>query len=102
MSGTIHQAMVSSSFPNASKVHTNPPIAFCRESDVKKMYPFGESDSGATGKQIQHDAYVDGIDLTVLPFAQEAIASIAALAKHAADPATFQFSNAKRIDTHTQ
>lgn len=64
------------------------------------MYPFG--DTNTLWKQIQHDAFVDGIDLTVLPFAKEALASISALAADTVDISAFDFSNAKRIDTHTQ
>lgn len=52
--------------------------------------------------QIQYEAYVDGIDLTVLPFAKEAIASIASLASNVVDMQEFDFSTSKRIDTHTQ
>ena len=52
--------------------------------------------------QIQYDAYVDGIDLTVLPFAKEAIASITSLASNAVDMQEFDFSTSRRVDTHTQ
>jgi hypothetical protein len=52
--------------------------------------------------QIQYEAYVDGIDLSVLPFAKEAIASIATLASSKVDMKEFDFSTAKRVDTHTQ
>ncbi|KAF1838528.1 hypothetical protein BDW02DRAFT_564892 [Decorospora gaudefroyi] len=51
--------------------------------------------------QVQYEAFVDGIDLTVLPFAQEAIADIASLASNPVDTTTFNFTKATRIDTHT-
>ena len=52
--------------------------------------------------QIQYEAHVDGIDLTVLPFAKEAIASIASLASSMVNVKEFDFSTSKRVDTHTQ
>ncbi|KAK1910919.1 hypothetical protein P3342_011521 [Pyrenophora teres f. teres] len=64
-----------------------------------RMYPFG--DTNTLWKQIQHEAYVDGIDLTVLPFAKEALESITALATNTVDASAFDFSDSKRIDTHT-
>jgi len=64
------------------------------------MYPFG--DTNTLWKQIQHEANVDGIDLTVLPFAKEALESLTALAENTVETAAFDFSTAKRIDTHTQ
>jgi hypothetical protein len=52
--------------------------------------------------RIHHDASADGIDLSVLPFTQEAIASIEALSTNIVDTVSFNFTNASRIDTHTQ
>ncbi|KAF1947197.1 amidohydrolase 2 [Clathrospora elynae] len=52
-------------------------------------------------KRIQHAAYRDAIDLTSLPFAEEAIRSIAALSTNLTDTSTFDFEHATRIDTHT-
>lgn len=52
--------------------------------------------------KIQRDAHEDDIDLTVLPFAKEAIGSIAELAVNQVDTKQFTFQGAKRIDVHTQ
>jgi hypothetical protein len=52
--------------------------------------------------KIQFDAHDDGIDLTSLPFAKEAIESIAKLAENKVDVGKFGFREAKRIDVHTQ
>jgi hypothetical protein len=83
-----------------------------RETNVMKAYPYGkpypapsngtQHDENKLWMQIQYEAYVDGIDLTVLPFAEEAIASIAALASERVDTKSFDFSTSKRVDTHTQ
>jgi hypothetical protein len=51
---------------------------------------------------IQHNASTDGIDLSVLSFTKEAIASIAALSTHLISRTTYDFTHATRIDTHTQ
>jgi hypothetical protein len=51
---------------------------------------------------IQHNASTDGIDLTVLSFTEEAIASIAALSTNLVSPTPYDFTHATRIDTHTQ
>ncbi|EDU50368.1 amidohydrolase 2 [Pyrenophora tritici-repentis Pt-1C-BFP] len=66
---------------------------------MQLMYPFG--DTNTLWKQIQHESYVDGIDLTVLPFAKEALESITALATSTVNTSSFDFAYAKRIDTHT-
>lgn len=76
------------------------------------MYPFGqpypEASNGAQSRQndiwtkIQLDAHNDAIDLTALPFAREAIGSIAALAEDKVDVSKLDFRGAKRIDVHTQ
>ena len=52
--------------------------------------------------RIQQDASADGIDLSVLKFTQEAIASITALSTNIFDTSAYDFTNATRIDTHTQ
>ncbi|USP82841.1 hypothetical protein yc1106_10115 [Curvularia clavata] len=74
------------------------------------MYPFGQpfpeasngtqSQQNEIWKQIQHDAHSDGIDLTALPFAKEAIGSIAALASEKVELGAGAF-NGRRIDVHT-
>jgi hypothetical protein len=51
---------------------------------------------------IRHNASIDGIDLSVLSFTEEAIASIAALSTNLVSPTTYDFTYATRIDTHTQ
>lgn len=76
------------------------------------MYPFGQPYPDASNDtqswqnelwmKIQRDAHEDEIDLTVLPFAKEAIASIAELAVKQIDTKQFGFQGAKRIDVHTQ
>jgi predicted TIM-barrel fold metal-dependent hydrolase len=52
-------------------------------------------------KRIQDDAASDGIDLSVLPFTQDAITSITALSTNLVSPTAFDFTNATRVDTHT-
>ncbi|KAL1797015.1 hypothetical protein ACET3X_005555 [Alternaria dauci] len=74
-------------------------------------YPYGkpyltpsndiQHDENKLWVQIQYEAYVDGIDLTVLPFAKDAIASIASLASNVVDLQDFDFSTSTRVDTHT-
>ena len=53
--------------------------------------------------RIQQDALTDGIDFSVLPFAQEALRSIADLERTVANAlkSNFSFENAKKVDTHT-
>ena len=51
--------------------------------------------------RITSNAARDNIDLSVLPFWQEALDSITSLAQHAANTPLPDFSNATRIDTHT-
>lgn len=75
------------------------------------MYPFGQpfpeasngvqSQQNEIWKKIQHDAHSDGIDLTALPFAKEAIGSIAALAGEKVELSGERF-NGRRVDVHTQ
>ena len=77
-----------------------------------EAYPYGkpyptpsngtQHDENKLWMQIQYEAYVDGIDLTVLPFAKEAIASITSLASNSVDVQEFDFSTSRRVDTHTQ
>lgn len=52
-------------------------------------------------QRIIANAARDNIDLTVLPFLQEALSSITSLAPTAATTPLPDFSNARRIDTHT-
>lgn len=73
------------------------------------MYPFGHPSTNDTRYRekelwlkIQQDAYLDGIDLTTLPFAKDAVASIVALAGDKVDVAKFGFEGVKRVDLHTQ
>ncbi|KAI4692631.1 hypothetical protein J4E81_007047, partial [Alternaria sp. BMP 2799] len=78
---------------------------------MTKAYPYDkpystpsngtQHDENKLWMQIQYEAYVDGIDLTVLPFAEEAIASIASLASSMVNVKEFDFSTSKRVDTHT-
>ncbi|KAI4637453.1 hypothetical protein J4E83_000269 [Alternaria metachromatica] len=80
-------------------------------SSERMAYPYGkpystpsngtQHDENKIWMQIQYEAYVDGIDLTVLPFAKEAIASIASLASSMVNVKEFDFSTSKRVDTHT-
>ena len=75
------------------------------------MYPFGQpfpeasngtqSQQNEIWKKIQQDAHSDGIDLTALPFAKEAIESIAALAGEKLEVGGERFTG-RRIDVHTQ
>jgi predicted TIM-barrel fold metal-dependent hydrolase len=51
--------------------------------------------------RIQHDASADGIDLSVLPFTQGAITSIAALSTNPICSTAHDIPDATRIDTHT-
>ena len=77
-----------------------------------EAYPYGkpyptpsngtQHDENKLWMQIQYEAYVDGIDLSVLPFAKEAIASIATLEGSKVNMKEFDFSTARRVDTHTQ
>jgi len=76
------------------------------------MYPFGQPYPNASNDtqsrqnelwmNIQRDAHEDKIDLTVLPFAEQAVGSIAELAVKQVDTKQFGFQGAKRIDVHTQ
>jgi len=73
------------------------------------MYPFGHPSTNDTRYRekelwlkIQNDAYLDNIDLTTVPFAKDAIASIVALAGDKVDVGKFGLEGANRVDVHTQ
>ncbi|KAH8688613.1 hypothetical protein GQ44DRAFT_696108 [Phaeosphaeriaceae sp. PMI808] len=51
--------------------------------------------------RIRTNAARDSIDLSILPFHQEALASILALSTNTPSTPSFDFRNATRIDTHT-